>query len=475
MAAASVTRLFATTASAVEAQRAAIVGCDLDFILSFADHPLPVSLLEIPRYGIWRFQHGDWLTHRGEFAGFWELYDGAGLSVAMLVRLTTLAEEVTVLRVGYLRAARNLRANAQQWHEMFVRWPAHVCIDIRNGATARLFAAPLRAAGRTRSRPKWFHSLRYFLAAVVGAGRSACNDLFRHEQWNVGLIRQPIASVLDPRRTPGIEWFPPPNRHEFLADPFGVVHEGRLTIFCECLNHGTARGVIIATAASGSSTSREAVDIGPHPPVHLSYPFLLQEGGRLLCIPETHEAREVGLYEIEHFPSKWKKCATLLRDIALVDATAFRHGEYWWLAASEVARKGATSELHLWYAHELLGPWRAHAQNPVKIDVRSSRPGGTPFVHEGVLYRPAQDCSRTYGGRIVINRVLALTPDAFAEEPAATLDPDPKGSYPAGLHTLSAVGDITIVDGKRTVFVRQEFQRTVHWMVRRVSGGHLTP
>ena len=40
----------------------------------------------------------------------------------------------------------------------------------------------------------------------------------------------------------------------------------------------------------------------------------------------------------------------------------------------------------------------------VKTDVRSARPAGTPFVYQGELYRPAQDCSRTYGGSIVIHR-----------------------------------------------------------------------
>src|SRR5213596_456309 len=56
-----------------------------------------------------------------------------------------------------------------------------------------------------------------------------------------------------------------------------------------------------------------------------------------------------------------------------------------------------------------LGPWRPHPGNPVKVDVRSSRPAGGPFLFGGNLYRPAQDCSRTYGGGITINRVTHLS------------------------------------------------------------------
>jgi len=199
--------------------------------------------------------------------------------------------------------------------------------------------------------------------------------------------------------------------------------------------------------------------------------------GRLLCVPETHEAREIALYEVERFPDRWKRLATLVADIVIVDASVFRHGDWWWLAGSEAASKGANCELHLWFAPDLTGPWQPHPGNPVKIDVRSARPGGTPFLQDGVLYRPAQDCSKTYGGRIVINRVVTLTPSAFHEEFAVAVDPDGAGAYPQGLHTLSAVGNVTLIDGKRIRFVPAQFRRTLgSWLQallkrRRVAHG----
>ena len=52
-----------------------------------------------------------------------------------------------------------------------------------------------------------------------------------------------------------------------------------------------------------------------------------------------------------------------------------------------------------------------------------------------------------------MNRILRLTPDDFAEETAAVLGPDPSGPFPDGIHTLSAVGDVTLIDGKRHRFI----------------------
>ena len=436
---------------------------ELDCLLWLADDAaVPASLVNLPTYGIWRFHYGDWVDYRGGPGGFWELHDGAVTSSAMLVRLTPDSDSVIVLRDGHLRTEGSVRRNREQWHRLFVEWAVQAIADVQHGRL-RMFSRQPAASSRRRGEPGFLAKSTCRARIFVRRGRSLLRDLFVHEQWNVGLIRAPIHAVLSGMRLK-IEWFDRPRRHEFLADPFGVMRDGKLTVLCEYLDQRNPRGVIVASDERGSAASRAPVQIGPDVPVHLSYPYLLEVDGKLLCVPETHEAREVALYELVEFPNRWRKVVTLLRDRPLVDATPFFFGGLWWLAASEVASKGKTSELHLWWAVELEGPWTAHAQNPVKVDVRSARPGGTPFVHEGVLYRPAQDCSITYGRRIVVNRVLELTPEQFREETASAFEPDKTGPFPAGLHTLSAVGDYTLIDGKKFLFVPQEFWRTARFL-----------
>jgi hypothetical protein len=87
--------------------------------------------------------------------------------------------------------------------------------------------------------------------------------------------------------------------------------------------------------------------------------------------------------------------------------------------------------------------------SPVVDDLGSARPAGPIFAHEGRLFRPAQDCTRTYGGAVVINRIEALTPDLYREVPIVRLDPDPAGPCPDGLHTLAVNEAGILVDGKR--------------------------
>jgi hypothetical protein len=207
----------------------------------------------------------------------------------------------------------------------------------------------------------------------------------------------------------------------------------------------------------------------------MSYPYLLEHEGDVYCIPESADVPGLHLYKATAFPYRWVECATLIEGLVAVDPTVFRHGDRWWLLCAE--REGDhNSRLHAWYAPDLFGPWAPHAANPIKTDVRSSRPGGTPFVHAGQLYRPAQDLSHTYGGAVTINRVLRLTPTDFEEEPVTQVQPYADSRYPDGLHTLSAFGPRTLIDGKRRYFIPHATQHVIRstWRNRPARRGSAT-
>lgn len=286
----------------------------------------------------------------------------------------------------------------------------------------------------------------------------AYRKLFRAEAWNIGVVHSPIHAFLEPGFTPEVQWLPDPGPGRFRADPFGIRIDGRLHILCEELDYRTGKGTIAAIEVSGGGVrSSTAIRL----PVHMSYPYLVRRHDEVYCIPETSQAGEVVLYRADAFPARWTEAAVLIPGLRAADCTVFeREGRWWMMCAGE--HEGFNSRLLIWYAPDLFGPWKPHPLNPLKDDVSCSRPAGTPFVHEGSLYRPAQDCSRTYGGRVVINRVNVLTSDDFHEETVAAVEPQADGPYPHGMHTLSAVGDITLVDGKRERFIPQ----AAAWLLR---------
>jgi hypothetical protein len=443
--------------------RARLRELELDFMLCFVEGALSPDILNLPRYGVWRYEFGDWVTYRGAPHGFWEVYDDCPVSAAMLVRVQPDPAVVDVLRDGFLRTRRlSARNNRQQLLERFTHWPAQVCRDIGLGRLAPQGGATptLRTGAATRGPPTLLQRSALGLCLAWRVAATGFHALFRHDQWNIGIVDRPIEQFLNIGVPRPIHWLPATRRAELRADPFGVIFAGAATILCEHFSYEDNLGYIVAIEAD-LAVPGTRVHIGPAQPVHLSYPFLFEADGKLLCIPESSAAQELALYEVEQFPNRWRKVATLVAGRGYADASVFQFEGRWWLAACEVADKGSNCELHLWFAATPSGPWQAHLHNPVKIDVRSARPAGAPFWVDGALYRPAQDCSTTYGARVIINRVLALSPNEYREEAAASVNPDPSGPYPAGLHTISAFGDKTLIDGKRTVFVAAEFLRVL--------------
>lgn len=432
---------------------------DLDFILRFAFGIIRGEILRMPRYGVWSFHHDDLGKYRGGPPAFWEMYYGDRVTGAVLQRLTDRLDGGVVLRRGYVRTIKeSYIQNRDQAFLSSAGWPAAVCRDIHRGNTAKLEAAPSSTSAPVYHDPRNWQTLRSLAQIGLARAKGKFDWYFRAEQWNVGIADVPISAFLAADRPLSVRWFPKLTRNLFRADPFGISDGPLTTVLVEEFDYRKGKGTIAAIRCGGSDQVEvlsPALDL----PFHLSYPYLVQWDGQVYCIPETCQVREIGLYRAVHFPAKWEKVATLVEGVDAVDPTVFRHEGRWWLLCAD-GSVGARP-LHAWYADHLAGPWRPHACNPLKGDVRSTRPGGTPFVHNGRLIRPTQDCSGGYGTAISLNHIRRLTPTEFEEEPIAVVTPMAKGPYPDGVHTLSAMGEKTLIDGKRMVFIPAVFWRNV--------------
>jgi hypothetical protein len=433
----------------------------LDFILSFVPAAVSRRFTDAAALGVWQFFFGDWMRYRGESNGFWEIHDDTGVAVVYLAQLQPDGDTVRFLREGAIRAeAFSVRRTLQNLGSSAAHWPAQICRELLSGDNGSLETPLARSASQPLRAVNLAAKLRCILRGAWREIRIRGRTHLRHQHWRIGLVDVPIQSLLKGGPLPEARWLTRLKRNEFHADPFGIEVDGRLTILCEYLHYRDARGIIVALAPDDERCAR-TVEIGPKPAVHLSYPYLLQEDGRVYCIPETGDADEVALYECERFPDRWKRAATLMTNTRLVDATPIWHEGRWWIFAAVPAPKGADCELHLWFANKLLGEWQPHPSNPVKTDVRSARPAGTPFIENGVLYRPAQDSSWEYGQRVAINRIVTMTPTAFREVPHATIEPDKNGACPDGLHTLTAIGQRTLIDARCDMFSPHELWRMI--------------
>lgn len=283
----------------------------------------------------------------------------------------------------------------------------------------------------------------------------------------IGLIDQPIGVVATRAEAPAVRWLGSRSLSRYLADPFGVPGT-RDRIYCESFSASDGSGAIEELRIDADAIE-EQTPVALPIPGHLSYPYLFQHEGVLHCVPESVATRQTRILRSEA-NGAWSTLTVALPRVAAADPTLFWWRDRFWLAYTD-ADRGGFDNLNLAFSERLAGPWFPHPNNPVKVDAASSRPAGTPFLHEGALYRPAQDCSVTYGGGIAVNRVSVCSPTAFCEETVRVLRPSTDDLNPDGWHTLSAWGDRTLIDGKRYTVNPFVLRRKVRRRLARLGSG----
>jgi hypothetical protein len=279
---------------------------------------------------------------------------------------------------------------------------------------------------------------------AVGAARSA---LLHLDHWFLAYRTQQdkfIANGFE-MSSQGANFLIDPDR--FFADPCVFEHEGADHVFFEDFSYRKKKGVISWSQLQSDGTlSQPSVVLEEQ--THLSYPFVFSYQGSVYMIPETIKQRELALYEALDFPRRWRKGIVLLENLEASDATLHVHDDRWWMFVN-IRYDGfsASDELVLFYARGPFGPWTAHPRNPIKSDIRSARPAGRLFYLGNRLIRPAQDCSSTYGGALVLCEVQELTTSGYREAVLKRLDPGWLAGN-RGFHTLSFSNRLEVIDGK---------------------------
>lgn len=441
----------------------------LDVLLRFGFNILKGDILTAARCGIWSYHHGDPEFYRGAPPQFWEMAEGNPLSGVVLQILDEQLDAGLVLEKGLFATdlSISLRRNRVQ-----VFWgSAHFMIAKLKTLHERGFQAVLDGA----------------LPAVPYKGRRAIYRtptnaevmgwllrtiwrklLFRlsHQQvehWQIAVRVAPPGGN-EPRLAinpstgevdlTGFRFISSP-RGRVYADPFLFWHQGEAYVFFEEDSYDHTPAVISVARLVGGEMSDPQVCLNTGS--HLSYPQVFSHEGEIYMVPESSEAHEVALYRAVQFPLHWEKLHVLHHG-SVVDTTIWHENGVWYLFATLVVPRSSAASLHLFTATDLSGPWVPHPNNPLSYDVRNARGAGPLFRRDGILYRPSQDCSGTYGRAIEFNVVDVLTREDYAERRGLEITPADvpplRGAVATGIHTYHEAGGIEVIDAKFRVAAR---------------------
>ncbi len=433
---------------------AKIKNAELDFILDFSSERLFGKILGIPKYGVWNYHFGNLENYLGNTYSFWEIYNEDLITSAYLTRLGEEAGTSIVLREGHLKTQIGYPKNIDNIHFEVIDWPLKMVNDIINGMFENGIPSIKVKIGKKRPSP---HSIQLFIFFFVQCKlmlKKIIKLLFYTDYWNIGIAKAPIHEFLDSRKVPTIQWFSELTKTRFMADPFGLHGKDGLYVVYEDLCFDQGIGKIASFLFEKDSFVKNELVIDET--FHMSYPFILEHDNEVFCIPETYQTNQVRLYKAEEFPLKWKLEKVLIDDYAGIDSTPFKYGNTWFLFSTE-KNTGPHHNLNIHYSDSIFGPWQQHPKNPVKTDIRSSRPAGTLFEYGGDIFRPSMDYSEKIEGRIIINKIQTLTITDFKEVANNIVDPFKDTYFSDKVHTLSRVGDYTLIDGAKELLILSSF------------------
>lgn len=425
----------------------------LDFILRFGFNIIRGEILNSCKYGIWSFHHDDEQKYRGGPPGFWEIHKNDDVNGVILQKLTDKLDAGIILKKGYYKIIKHsYSANIDRIYYESMKFPLQVCKNIRLGVftqTKSRTKAPIYNA------PGNFQMIWFWLKILKNKFHFHLTELFLTEDWNTGIIEAPVEKIInsDSLNNFKIIWFPKLKKSVFSADPFIFTDKnGNSNVIFEDYDYRERKGKISAVIINNSDFNPSVV-INKN--FHLAFPFVFNYKDELFCIPESFENNQISLYKYNKTTQVFNYIKPLIENIEGVDPILFRHDKLWWLFFTK--KDLPSVNLYAYYSNEFDRIFKPHKNNPVKIDIRSARSAGAPFIYNDNLCRPTQDCSKTYGEKININKIEKLTPFEFSEKIIHTIYPVQNSKFNKGIHTINSNGKYSVIDGKRFIFVKENF------------------
>lgn len=291
----------------------------------------------------------------------------------------------------------------------------------------------------------WWRLLRWRWRRMAGA--PALAPLDESGPWNIGVLHQPAWVLLQEDGSRNVRWLPSPSKGRSRMEPFGYfAADGELNALYRKGDEDGGGGVIARVRPKADNIlkrSRTMLDSVPG----AGYPYVVRIGDAVHAAITDLERGEVRLRPVASDNSALEEGRAILAE-PLLAPTLFEHGGRWWLFGTKQPYPEAL--LHAYHAASPWGPFTPHASAPLKCHVAHSRPAGTPFTHQGQLYRPALDATDPLHPAVWIMRIDHLSPEGFVEHPVRRLAGFSSTAYGMGVRTVSAIGDVTLVDGLRS-------------------------
>ena len=233
----------------------------------------------------------------------------------------------------------------------------------------------------------------------------------------------------------------------WAADPFLVEFKDKIYLFAELFLYKSERNGVIGYCEYQNGIFGDwIVTMDRH--WHLSYPNVWVYNEKLYMCPETYQAEEVAIYELEAFPNKWRKIHVFLQNDRYVDSTFLKYDNRDYLFTYHLTKSGIIGELLL---YEIMKDGTLSEGTCISRDIGKARPGGKIIYQNGEAVRVSQNSINGYGNGLVFSKIENIYPNYKESELLQIYPNDIIGDWKKefiGIHTYNCYKNLEVIDLK---------------------------
>ena len=397
-----------------------------DLILNLGTGVIDELLFTVSKFGLWKLLFKDFGLKNSGPVGFWEVLNKEPVIGATLLRTNWNPKGAEIIDIAYFNRHWTMTETATIVSEGSLSLLFKNLKKLQNGTIKGqlVFSGKKVEEKKPNLKVVLIYHYRFLEEFIRKFIEKAMSNVFnrRYECWTIftgskGFFEN-ITSSSIPLEMP---------KSEFWADPFLFNHHNKDYLFFENYSYKTKRGKISCGVLKDNQLT-EVIDVLNFK-FHLSFPFIFEEEGEIYLMPESSENKKLEIFRAVNFPSKWELYTTAFEGEAVCDAFFYTdelHQKWLFLNKQAAKQSPMNSELFIYKVDSIkLRSMTPHKLNPVLIDARVARNGGSIFEHNNQLFRPSQrNVDGVYGRALNINRIDKLTIDEYVETTVQIIEPN---------------------------------------------------
>lgn len=259
------------------------------------------------------------------------------------------------------------------------------------------------------------------------------------KRWELGFVEGGYDAVFSDEPLQ-VHWVRTPSKDYWYADPFILdVTDDKIVILAEEYRYKHPVGRIAKLSIDRNSWTIERVDIILELDTHLSFPNIIRYNGEIYVFPENCRSGNLSIYK---YDAKQEKLVfeQVICDEALWDSDITDRFGGWRLFGGKTNENDLDAYVWDESVRKFVYERSYHSQNG------DFQLAGKFFEYKGEVYCPTQDCSQTYGGAVVIKKVVQRG-DELDFVPVKRLE-SPNQMMNQGMHTLNEYKGVVVIDVK---------------------------